>query len=102
MVAETFVTLGAWTGLGWILDDERALACPDRPLARSWIFQPGVEPARSALFRPNGVVLARSPVLQHLSRLLHRGLSSAPSLATGPIRRPPAPGNARMIGLCAV
>jgi hypothetical protein len=38
MGEELFVGLGAWTGLGRVLDAQRALACADRVVARSWLF----------------------------------------------------------------
>lgn len=38
MGAERVVAVGPWTTLGWILDAERALACANRVVARSWLF----------------------------------------------------------------
>ena len=38
MGAETFVTLGARTIVGWVLDAQRALACADRFVARPGLF----------------------------------------------------------------
>jgi len=38
MGAEMAVALGAWTTLGRILDAQRALACANRAVARSWLF----------------------------------------------------------------
>jgi hypothetical protein len=38
MGTEVFVGVGAWTGLGWVLDAQCALACADRAFARPWLF----------------------------------------------------------------
>src|SRR5207247_11454364 len=87
---EIVVALGARTALGRILDAECALACAHRAMACPWLFQPGVESTRSALLRFNGAFLDWSPVIQHLSRLLHRSIQTAPTLPTDPVRRAPA------------
>src|SRR5437762_9983702 len=100
MGAEMFVTVGAWTWLGWILDAQRALARADRAVARAWLFRSGVESTRSALLRFNCAVLDRPPVIEYLSRVLHGGVSSAPARTTDPIRGITASHNSRMF--CAV
>src|SRR4029453_19179666 len=71
------VALGAWASLGWILDAQRALARAHRAMARAWVFQPGVESTRSALLWFNRAFLDRPPVIEHVSRLLHRSVSAA-------------------------
>jgi hypothetical protein len=38
MGAETFVPVGPWTSVGWVLDAQRALARADRAVARSRLF----------------------------------------------------------------
>jgi hypothetical protein len=67
----TIVTVGARTSLGWLLDAERTVARAHCAVARQWVFEPGIEPTRSALLRFNGAVLDWSPIEQHVSGVLH-------------------------------
>ena len=85
--------------MGRLLDDERALARAHRPLARVWVCGSGAESARSALLRSHRVVLAWSPILQHLARLLHRGVPPTSADSTDPIRRAAGSDHDRMLCL---
>ena len=38
MGAEMVIGVGAWTGLGRVLDAQRAVARADRAVARPWLF----------------------------------------------------------------
>src|SRR6266404_463251 len=87
MFAGIEIALGAGAGVGRLLDVERALARAHRHLACLRICRSRVESARSALLRSHRIVLARSPVLQHLSRLLHGGVSPALADSVGTLRR---------------
>src|SRR3954454_7187559 len=100
MGAEDFVGVGTWTCLGWLLDAQRALARAPRAVARTWVFESRVESTRSALLRFNCAVLDRSPIIEHLSRVLHGSVSSAPARTADPVHYPSATGNSRMF--CAV
>src|SRR4029077_3638981 len=95
-----FVAMGAWTALGRVLDAQRALARAHRAVARPWLFQSRVESTRSALLRLDRAVLDRSPVVEHLSRVLHGSVPTAPASATDPICRTADCCNSRMF--CAV
>src|SRR4051794_7616385 len=79
--------MGSRTGLGWFLDAQRSVACPDCSLARVRVLRSRVQPAGSIIFRSDCVVLDRSPALQHVFSLLHRSLSAAPPLGTDPLYR---------------
>ena len=79
MGAEMVVGVGARAGLGWILDTERTLARADRPMASPWVFESRVESARFALLRLDRPVLDWSPIVEHLSRVLHGSVSAAPA-----------------------
>src|SRR4051812_42865156 len=72
------IMLDPRTDLGRVLDAKRHLARAPCPLAGSRIFRSGVEPARSALFWPNGIVLDWSSAVQYLSGLLHRSVPPTP------------------------
>src|SRR4051812_30301466 len=74
-------------GLGRILDAQRALAGADRHMAFVRLRRSGIESARSSLFWPDCVVLARPPVLQHLPGLLHRGVPAVAPAAAGEVHR---------------
>src|SRR4029453_9497561 len=89
MGAESAVALGPRPSLGWILDAQRALARAHRALARAWVFQPRVESTRSTLFRFNRAVLDWPPVIEHVSRLLHRSVSAAFTSTADPVCRAP-------------
>ena len=80
-----FIAVGARTCLGWLLDAQRALARAHRAVARPWLFQSRVESTRSALLRFNRPVLDRSPIVEHLSRLLHGSVPAAPARAADPV-----------------
>ena len=97
---EIVVALGARTALGRILDAECALACAHRAMACPWLFQPGVESTRSALLRFNRAFLDWSPVIQHLSRVLHGSVPTASSSTADPVRIAPASRNRGM--LCSI
>ena len=89
MVAATCAALAvaARPALGRLLDDERPLAGADCLVAGARLRRSGIESARRSLFRPNGFVLDRSSVVQHMAGLLHRGVSSASAHAAGSLRR---------------
>src|SRR4030095_5488439 len=89
MGAERVVAMGAWASLGWILDAQRALARADRAMARAWVFHPEVESTRSALLWFNRAVLDWPPVIEHVSRLLHRSVSAASTSTADPVCRAP-------------
>src|SRR5262245_49998039 len=86
MGAEIFVDVGPWTCLGWLLDAQRALACADRVVAGPRLFRPGVESTRPALLRVDRSVLDRSPVIEHLPRLLHGSVPTSPARTADPVR----------------
>src|SRR6266403_5029864 len=65
-------------------------------MARPWVFESGVESARSALLRFNRALLDWSPVVQHISRLLHRSVQTALTRAADPVRHTPACRNSAM------
>ncbi len=92
--------VGTRTTLGWVLDTQRALARADRPVARPRVFESGVESARSALLRFDRSVLDRPPIVEHLSRVLHGSVSTAPARTADPVRRAASAHNSRMF--CAV
>src|SRR5215510_14675325 len=85
MGAEMLVALGTRTYLGWVLDAQRAVARTHRVVARAWLFQSGVESTRSALLRFNRAVLDWSPIIEHLSRVLHGSVSTAVASAASSI-----------------
>ncbi len=91
------VALGARSGLGRGVDAQRALARAARPVARPRSCRPGVEPPRSALLRADRAVLDRPSVVQHVARVLHRGVPAAPACPAGPVRRAPAAGDGRVL-----
>ena len=76
--------MGPRTTLGRILDTQCAVARADRPVACPWVFQSGVESARSALLRFDCPVLDRPPIVQHLSRVCTEAYR--PLLREQPIR----------------
>src|SRR5438094_5277263 len=90
---ERAVALGARASLGRILDAECTLARARHPLVVPRIFQPGIESTRSALLRFDGALLDWSPVVEHLSRVLHRSVPTASTTGADPIRRDPACNN---------
>src|SRR5215510_6941948 len=96
MGAEKVVAMGAWTALGRVLDAQRAVARADRAVARPWLFQSRVEPTRSALFRFDRPVLDRSPLIEHLSRVLHGSVPTASARTADPVHCAPATHNSRM------
>src|SRR6478735_6759722 len=100
MGAEMSVALGARAGVGRILDTKRAVARANRAVASARIFQPRVESARSALLRFDRSVLDRPPIVEHLPRVLHRSVSTAPAGTADPVRRAAGVNNSRMF--CAV
>src|SRR3954451_24158652 len=100
MGTEMLVGVGAGTALGWVLDAQRALACTDRTFARPRIFGSGVESTRSALLRFDCPLLDRSPVIEHLSRLLHGSLPTASARTADSVRCAAAADNSGM--LCGV
>ena len=91
--------VAARTALGRFLDDERALARANCPLARARLCRSGIEPARRALLRPNGFVLDRSPPVQHMAGLLHGGLPSTFAHTAGSLRRASGSHNCRVFRL---
>src|SRR5262245_54914028 len=93
MGAEMVVALGARTALGRLLDAQRALARANHPLALPWVFQPGDQSTRCTLFRSNCALLDWSPIVQHLSRVLHRGVPTAATHTAGSLRRAAACNN---------
>src|SRR5437667_1813211 len=95
---EIAIALGARAALGRILDAECALACAHRAMACPWLFQP--ESTRSALLRFNGAFLDWSPVIQHLSRVLHGSVPTASSSTADPVRIAPASRDRGM--LCSI
>src|SRR5215475_1107059 len=100
MGAEMLVGVGAWTALGRVLDAQRAVARADRAVARPWLFLSRVEPTRSALFRFDRPVLDRSPVIEHLPRVLHGSIPTATARTAGPVHCAAVTDNSRMF--CAV
>ena len=84
---EMLVAVGAWADLGRVLDTQRTLARPDRAVARSRLFQSRVESARFAVLWLDRSVLDWSPLKQHISRVLHGSVSTAPPSSADPIRR---------------
>src|SRR6516162_1127255 len=94
------IAVGPWTTLGRLLDTWRALACANRAVARSWLFQSRVESTRSALLRFDRLVLDRSPVVEHLPRVLHGSVPTAPARTADSVHRAAATGNSWMF--CAV
>ena len=94
------IAVGPGTTLGRVLDTQRALARADRAVARPRLFESGVESARSALLRFDRPVLDRPPIVQHLSRVLHGSVPTAPASAAHPVCRAATFRNSRM--LCAV
>src|SRR5436190_24178533 len=88
--------MGARANLGWVLDAKRALAGATRSLVGLGILRPELKPARFSLFRINGVILDWPSVLQYLSRLLHRGVSTASADTTDSIYCPPAADHRRL------
>src|SRR6516164_3059486 len=87
MGAEMLVGVGPWAALGWLLDAQRAVARADRAVARPWLFRSGVESARSPLLRFDCPLLDRSPVIEHLPRVLHRSVPTAPARTADPVHR---------------
>src|SRR5438046_355273 len=69
-------------------------------MARPRVFEPGVEPTRSALLRSDRPFLDWPPIIQHVSRVLHRGVPAAPARAANPVCGAPASRNDRVF--CAV
>src|SRR5882724_2687214 len=100
MGAEMFIAVGAWTCLGRVLDAQRALARAHRAVARPWLFESGVESARFVLLRLDRSVLDRSPIVEHLSRVLHGSVPAGPARAADPVHRAASARNSRMF--CAV
>src|SRR5215472_4399891 len=96
MGAEVFVAVGAWTGLGWLLDAQRAVACADRAVARPWLFRSRVKSTRSALLRFDRPVLDRSPIIERLPRVLHGSVPTAPTSTAHPVYRAAAAYNSSM------
>src|SRR6476619_920554 len=94
------VALGARAGVGRILDTERAVARAHRAVASAWLFQPGVESARSALLRFDRVVLDRPPIVEHLPCVLHGSLPTASARTANPIHGAASAHNSRMF--CAL
>src|SRR4029077_11322317 len=94
------IAVGPGTTLGWVLDTQRALARADRAVARAWLFESGVESARSALLRFDRSVLDRPPIVEHLPRVLHGSVSTAPAGTADPVRCAASVNNSRMF--CAV
>src|SRR6266481_2226709 len=93
---ERAVALGARTSLGRILDAECTLARARHPLVVPRVFQPGVESTRSALLRFDCALLDWSQVVEHLSRILYRSISTAAAGAAHPVRHTPASGDSRV------
>ena len=96
MGAEMVIGVGARAGLGRVLDAQRAVARADRPVARPWLFRSGVESTRSALLWFNCPVLDRSPVIEHLPRVLHGSVPTAPARTADPVHRATGADNGRM------
>src|SRR5438034_8429854 len=97
MGAEIAVALGARTSLGWVLDAQCALARANHPLALTWIFQSGGESTGCTLLRSNRTLLDWAPIVQHLSRVLHRSVPTAPSRTAGSVRRAPGCNNSSVL-----
>src|SRR5439155_12771415 len=87
---------GSWGTLGRILDAQCAVACAHCALARPRIFQPRVESTRSALLRFDCALLDWPQVVEHLSRILYRSVSTTPAGAAHPVRHTPASGDSRV------
>src|SRR5215468_9452455 len=100
MGPEMLVGVGAWTALGRVLDAQRALARADRAVARPWLFQSRVKSTRSALLRFDCPLLDRSPIIEHLPRVLHGSVPTAPTSTAHPVHRAAAAYNSNMF--CAV
>src|SRR5262249_17282971 len=100
MGAKVVGGMGAWTALGRVLDAQRAVARADRAVARPWLFQSRGQPPRSAFFWFDRSVLDRSSFVEHVSRLLHGSVSSAPARSADQVHRAAAADNSRMF--CAL
>src|SRR6266404_52006 len=100
MGAEMAIAMGARTTLGWVLDAQCALARAHHSLVVQWVFQSGNESTRCTLLRYNRALLDWSPIVQHLSLVLHGSVPTASSSTAGSVRGAPASRDSRM--LCSI